>query len=342
MELSTKASERLTAVLSTLAAVVILAAGVTAQQLRTPPADEVARLESDLRYRLTSQVGVDVQQAQAQLAQLDQVLAAWRHCDKTETDRRLLADWLLEANVRAMSDANKLLPPMPDFGRPSSTLPDPTFKPLPESLDAKQLDGDSFRPEGELEPVPVPLELSPSSDPLPPLEPTPAEPPAIPVPVEQPAFEEYIETEPAPTVPTVKQAAAASRGAPVQVNLDELATRIAVCHDNLDELNSQLQAGDGVSAEQLPELLQRLERLCDQVQFVDLYFQMLSADEQASMMSPPSPRNVVAEFARQLERLEAQWQSDPFGEFDSSDSEELIALREHLAVVAKKTAPRQP
>ena len=49
---SSTTGERVTAVLSTLVAIAILGAAVTAQQSRTPQADRLASLESDLRFQL--------------------------------------------------------------------------------------------------------------------------------------------------------------------------------------------------------------------------------------------------------------------------------------------------
>ena len=129
MDQSTKTSERITAIISTVVAVALLAAGVTAQQTHNTRTDELAYLESDLRFQLQSAFRLTPKEGQQRLQQVNEVLAAWQQSRQTADDRQLLADWMLEATIRSMPGSMEPLPPAPPFGG-NNTVAKPITPPL--------------------------------------------------------------------------------------------------------------------------------------------------------------------------------------------------------------------
>jgi hypothetical protein len=108
--------ERITAAISTIVAIAILSAAVTAQQGRAPTSDRLASLESDLRFQLDLAFQQDRPAYRARLAEVDAALAAWRAAPRTDRSNRLLEDWLRKALSRTMPGRNGQLPPRPQFG----------------------------------------------------------------------------------------------------------------------------------------------------------------------------------------------------------------------------------
>jgi len=126
-------SERITAILSTLVAIAILAAGVTAHQSRAP-LDELERLEADLQFQLDWAFRHDTKERSRRLARLEETLDAWRASPRSEEDRKLLATWLLESTIRSMPGTTKPLPTVPQFGKPTVVaLAEPIAAQLEES-----------------------------------------------------------------------------------------------------------------------------------------------------------------------------------------------------------------
>ncbi len=125
MILSIFSSERITAIVSTLVAIAILAAGVTAHQSLVP-LDELQRLESDLQFQLEWAFRHDSKERSQRLAKLDETIEAWHASPRSQEDRRLFSSWLLESTVRSMPGTTKPLPKVPVFGKPSvATLAEP-------------------------------------------------------------------------------------------------------------------------------------------------------------------------------------------------------------------------
>jgi hypothetical protein len=108
--------ERTTAVISSLVAVVILGAVVTAQPARTTPRDRLASLESDLRFQLDLRWRQDHGAYDERVAELESTLEAWRKSPQSENDMKLFAEWLREAIVRSLPGEPGELPATPSFG----------------------------------------------------------------------------------------------------------------------------------------------------------------------------------------------------------------------------------
>jgi len=111
-------SERITAMVSTLVAIAILAAGVTAHQSLVP-LDELERLKSDLQFQLDWAFQHDAKQRSQRIAKLEETIEAWHASPRSQQDRKLFTSWLLESTVCSMPGTTKPLPRVPEFGKPS-------------------------------------------------------------------------------------------------------------------------------------------------------------------------------------------------------------------------------
>ncbi len=117
MNFSTVRSERITAIISTVVAVIILAAGVTAHQSHHAPVDDLVQLESDLRFQLEAGYRHDTDERATRLAQLEEVFQAWQQSPRLPADQELVATWLLEATIRSMPGSSEPMPTIPQFGQ---------------------------------------------------------------------------------------------------------------------------------------------------------------------------------------------------------------------------------
>jgi hypothetical protein len=113
-------SERLTAIVSTLVAVAILAAGVTAQQSHQNPQDQLARLQSDLEFQLQRAYKHDVKRRNKRLDQLANVIQDWQHSTQSPPDHQRLVNWLTQATRNSMPGSSQSFPPAPEFSRKQS------------------------------------------------------------------------------------------------------------------------------------------------------------------------------------------------------------------------------
>lgn len=316
MDKSTRNSERITAIVSTVVAVVILAAGVTAQQSRYSRSDELTYLESDLRFQLESAFRLNPKQGATRLQLLEGVLASWRESPQTQADRELLSTWLLEATIRSMPGSIEALPPAPTFGQS-----EPVDKPTPAAARETELPvsapAQAVAHGDILFDSPVPTEpfvpgLTP--DLAPPLEPV-AEHTLV------SAVKPAPSPKPEPTAPAVT------------INLTELAARIAGYHQGLNELKSALLADEHPQVESLVSQISSLESLANDYQFARLYFDALTPEERQSMIPPRSLKNTLTELRRHLDRLQDELEADFLGEFDAAVGEQLANLRGQLDAI---------
>ncbi len=331
MDLSTISSERITAILSTIVAVVILAAGVTAQQSRSSRTDELVHLESDLRFQMESAFRLNPKQGAERVKQLEAVLATWREAPQTAADRRLLADWLLEATIRSMPGSIQSLPSAPQFGRSevAETPPiPPRVDPLPLSTESSLVvTTEVIDPPSEPAPVVAtsavffaptdpPVELSPINHP-----PTPVESLFVEVSTK-------IAVAATPPAPQVVE--------PVVINLTELKARIAGYHRGLDEVEAALLVHERPQFKRLSRQIHSLNGLTKDFQFVRLYYESLTPVERRAVESPRSMKATLAELSRHLQRLEREVEADFLGEFDPAMSKRLDHLRGQLDAIASR------
>jgi hypothetical protein len=333
MDHSTKTSERITAILSTLVAVAILAAGVTAQRSPSAPTDELVYLESDLRFQLESTFRLNPKQGVERVKQFEAVLASWRQAPQTGADRRLLADWMLQATIRSMPGSIEPLPAAPQFGQSEFAEAPPApqpVAPLPQSpakispvVNADVLD----QPSKSTPVVATTAVSSGSSDALTeqlPVDPTPSS-------EEHPVVEVSTKVVRPETQPVTPQVAA-----PVEINLTELSARIAGYHRGLDKVEAALLVHERPQFERLSRQIHLLEGLAKDFQFVGLYYESLSPAKRRTIGPPRSMEVTLSELHRHLDHLEREVQADFLGEFDTAMAKQLADLRNQLDAIASR------
>ncbi len=311
MNFSLARSERITAIVSTLVAVAILAGGVTAFQSHHAPVDDVVQLESDLRFQLENAFRHDPNERARRLVQLEDVTQAWLQSSRLENDREKLAMWLLEATIRSMPGSIVAMPPSPRFGFATKAK---ALKSTPDVL---------VEP-ATLKSNPATLDHAP----------TPATPP---LPVTRPVTKTG-STEPQPekviTEPVAKPSVAAQK--PVRVNLTELTARIAGYHAGLDAVERELRSTKSDNFAALSAQLRQLEEMSSDFQFVSLYYQLLT-DAQRRVITPPRPMaTTLAEIERRLERSPENATDDFLSDFDARQQAQLDALRQQLASISAR------
>jgi hypothetical protein len=325
MDQSTKRSDRFSAILSTVLAVVILAAGVTAQQSRSNRSVSVAHLESDLRFQVESAFRLNPKQGNQRVRQLEAVLSAWRQAPKSAADRRLLADWLLEATTRSMPGSIQPLPAAPQFGKIETPPTPQPIEIVPEPVKNNNLVATAEVLDLSSEPKPEPFMATPAishatiettHEPLPSVTPTPAEPPFVEVSTRV--------ASPAPQKVVVD---------PVVINLTELVARIAGYHRALDELEASLLVHERPQFERLSRQIRSLDGLINDFQFVKLYYESLTPVERRTISPPRAMESTLEELGRHLDRLQSEVAADFLGEFDTDMAKQLQHLRDQLDTI---------
>jgi hypothetical protein len=348
--------ERITAALSTVVAIALLGAALSAQQAQAPTADYLASLEADLRLQLDLAFRHDGGARRKQVAALEATLQAWRESAQSADDHELLVEWMQTAIRHTMPGAAGKLPPTPEFEEiplPAAVEPAPALVDEPAPTPAEQ-PAPTQAPPAEIAAAPV--SDAPGVTPI-------AVPPAVvvePIADERPAIDEAVieapsaagapvpETPVAPvehsiTVPPVVGPVEAedSDSGPavvdasgedempaaqivdpvppvVRINLAELNARILGYHQGLDEIEAALVADGEFSPERLAALVDHLEHLATQYQFVSLYYGALTADEQAATVAPRSIIDAVDLVAAQVA---AASDGDPLEDFDAAHAD---------------------
>jgi len=273
MNLSTLASERLTAILSTVVAVAILGAVVTAQSSAPQPKDELARLESDLRFQIKRLVRLDGQKSATCTAQLQRTLELWNQTEPTEPNRRLFAQWLRQSMVCTMPGSEKNLPEPPVFH--SSSQP---------SSNESQKTVDTFTPQ-----QPRRVEQSTHVAKKTPVQHLPAK-----------MSPQRIALQTVAASNKITQASLQT--ASVRINLAELTARIAGYHDGLEQIEASLLATSSLDRSQLATRVGDLRSLARDYRFVRLYYDSLNARERRSAIAPRPLGVTLAKVRRQFER----------------------------------------
>ncbi len=342
MDFSTARSERITAMISTVVAVVILAGGVTAYQSHHAANDDVVQLESDFRFQLEVGFRHNVRERARRLTQLDKVSKAWQQSPKSDADREKLADWLLEATIRSMPGAVEELPAIPVFGatqpevkKPKEPLPiQPTLDILDDPpLSAREAD---LQVEQKPEIAPVPTASVPA--PLPAAETPQVAQPAVSSspPPERPI--EIVPSNPTATNPTNDDVVTeqlpqpvASAPLPVQVNLSELAARIAGYNAGLDEVEFALSRIKSDDFRSLSKQINELEQLSRDYQFVSLYYQLLEESERRWVAKPRELSSTIEVLQRRIDAAQESLSGDFLDDFDANNPDRLGKLRQQLA-----------
>jgi hypothetical protein len=321
---STTTGEKATAAISTVVAIAILGAAVTGQQARPPRTDRVASLESDLRYQLELAFRHDPRALKARVAAVDRTLSAWRSSPQSGSDYQLIVDWLRASIASAMPGRSGNLPPTPEFGATA-----PTVAARPPASGEKPRRATGAAPEE------APSPLSGIESLFEPPEPAPEAAEAIPSSADLAGEDLFGDAanpmERSISVPPATKHTAVN-GRPVlrplvTVNLAELNARIAGYHEGLTEIDAALVSRGRRAPQQLADLMDQLEQLANQHQFVSLYYDALTADEREVVAAPRSIGPTIRAMERHL--AAAASNGDPLAPFDANDSAEPT-LRDRL------------
>lgn len=118
---------------------------------------------------------------------------------------------------------------------------------------------------------------------------------------------------------------------PVQVNLSELAARIAGFNAGLDEIESTLAKLKSDDFRSLAEQIKELEQLAGDYQFLNLYYESLGASERRWLAAPRNIGATLLTLQRRIDIAQETLSSDFLGDFDASNPDRLGELRQQLA-----------
>ena len=329
MNFSTARSERITAIISTIAAVIILAGGVMAYQSHHTPVDDLVQLESDFRFQLEVGFRHDTRERTQRLSELAKVSNAWQKSPQSDADRQKLADWLLEATIRSMPGSLKALPEVPNFGETSrkpAQLPPPLGEKADDILVEQPTEVEAFEPAKQ---APTPVLDPQASTP----QPTLPAPTSLAIKPNAPSKPEPLASQPAVTTPAVETVPEPANVAvvPTQVNLSELAARIAGYNAGLNELEFALSQIEVDDFSALAKQVEQLGDLTDDFQFVTLYYQSLSPSERRWIQPPRAPTNTLVSLQRRIDQAQDALAGDFLGEFDANQPTRIGKLRQQLA-----------
>lgn len=324
MDHSTRISERITAILSTVVAVAVLVVGVTAQQSRSARTDELVHLESDLRFQLESAFRLNPKQGVERVEQLEAVLASWRQAPQTDADRRLLADWLLEATIRSMPGSIEPLRVAPKFGQSESA----ENSIASQSADASPQSSAKIRLVVNADVLDEPSDFTPLAATTAVFS---ASPDAL---AEQSLIDPTPTPKEYPLVEVNTAVASPVTPPPVAINLTELTARIAGYHRGLNEAEAALLVHERPQFERLARQIQLLDGLTKDFQFVRLYYESLTPAERRTIEPPRSLKATLSELHRHLDLLKREVQADFLGEFDAAMADQLAHLRGQLDSIA--------
>jgi len=310
--------ERITAVVSTLVAIAILAAGVTAHQSHAPQG-ELERLQSDLQFQLDWAFRHDSKERSQRIASLEETIEAWHTSPRSEEDRKLLASWLLESTVRSMPGTTKPLQSVPEFGKPHE-IDQPRVVAFAKPLATKTEEGKAEQ-SAPIESKTV--QLTQVAALVKKVAATPAADVAEEIAEEVASIDAQQPETPAETSETL-----------AKINFPELTARISGYHDGLDQIETALLFANAPDLVFLENQVQGLVDLTQDFRFVKLYHEALSVQESELVSAPRTMSAAQAEIERLLKRYEDQQDGDFLGSFDPAQREQIENLRQKLATLA--------
>jgi hypothetical protein len=358
----TNGNERLTAFVSTVVAVAILAAGVTAHQSAAPKVTDVVQVASDLRFQLEMAFRHDIRERETRLAQLDAVMAAWNIAPQDDADRELLLVWLRAAGANSLPGVMQALPPVPEFS--SSQLVRAENAPPAEHQVRKVLTPEvkqpAVRQDAQTEYAATAPALSSHSAHKPALvTPTPIDPleeemialrqpeslvsgsrgsePRQHAVAPRPGNGEQPQVGEQNLLASVLVTNDSAVDAPVRVNLTELAARIAGYQDCLDEVELALLRLDVPDLEVLKQQVEKLDSMTQDYGFVRLYYDSLTPRERQSILEPRSMQATLKEVRRQLKRCEEVRDGDYLKTLDADSEQEFADLRSKIAEIERRS-----
>ncbi len=315
MSLSILSSERITAILSTLAAVVILAAGVTAHQSHSIPQNELVLLESDLRFQLEQAFRHNEGERDQRIALLERAMQAWAESPRNQEDQKLLGTWLLESTIRSMPGTTEPLPSLPEFGKPAAPHFEASDPPEPVSEETAETDNTEADSTETIEASHKELLIN-----------------NLAASTQEAASAEEVD-EPLLTQTVVEP----EHPIEVKINLTELVARITGYHEGLNQIEMALLLASSPDIEFLEKQVNRLERLTRDFRFVSLYHQSLSEKERQAIDPPRSMDATLAELGRLLRQTLGEKEGDFLGSFDSAQQERVEQLQKLLMDIVDRT-----
>jgi hypothetical protein len=359
-------NERLTAFVSTVVAVAILAAGVTAHQNSAPKVTNVLQVASDLRFQLEMAFRHDIRERDTRLAQLDAVMDAWKVAPQDDADHELLLAWLREAGTNSLPGVMRALPAAPEFSRPQLALAE---SPRAVEHQVQKVPAPEFtQPEARKNSPTKQSLAAPTLEKLYAQSPGPKPTPVTPTPAD-PLEEEMIALRQPGSVTAVKRGPSGDNRAvaprpgiveppkvveqnllasvpvvsneiadePVTVNFTELAARIAGYHDSLDEVELALLQMDTPDLAVVKVQVDKLDDMTRDYGFIQLYYDSLTPAERESILEPRSMKATLAEVKRQLARCEEVGDGDFLGSFDAEAEREFADLWAKIAEIERRT-----
>jgi hypothetical protein len=341
---------------------------VTAHQKSTSRSSDVVQLASDLRFQFEMAFRHNERDRDARLEQLDNVMAAWQASTQSDADRGVLVTWLQAAGASSLPGALRDLPAAPEFSKvqpPLEIVAEHRVQKVPavEGIVIDQveqdveIDGTGFTETGFTEKETALLVESPAQTPITPTAADPLEeemislrqPPSLELGERNAADRQSSETAPRPGVSAQPQLIEENlltslptepsetvQPTTANVNLTELAARIAGYHDALDEVETALLRMETASLDLVTAQIHQLESMTRDYSFVELYYESLTAAERQGMLAPRAMTSTLAEVKRQLDRCEATLDGDFLGSFDEAAEKEIAALRRKLADIEQR------
>jgi hypothetical protein len=345
-------NERLTAFVSTVVAVAILAAGLTAHQNQAPATGDIVQMASDLRFQFEMAFRHDTRERDTRLAQLDTLMTEWQASPQSVEDRDALLSWLQTAAGRSLPGAMEPLPDQPKFSQAAAAVVHEVNKmpavvePVEAAEHSAATGAATLTDTPTASAVPTPVTPTPS-DPLEEEMIALRQPPSLnpdeviaestnlqevaPRPgLSEPQFDKknLLASLPVAEKPDVEE--------PVAVNLTELVARIAGYHDALDEVETSLLRLDSPNLDVVTEQIHRLDTMTRDYGFVELYYESLTPAERQTVSEPRSMESTLSEVERQLKGCEETLDGDYLGSFNKAAEEEIAKLRTKLAEIEKR------
>lgn len=251
---------------------------------------ELAALEAlsrQFRMATYDQFRTDRRRYDARLATWRQLEAHWRSAGSRVDARRQLLDWLQAAIRQTVAHSNLPLPPSPlqVDQRPAAPEPTPAARPQPTAPSPAP-------PAVERSPAPAPPGGADALEPLVAVRPAPPAPAPAAVPTQAPA--------------TVVKDSDAALFEHFQINVDELAARIAGHNLALHRLTDTARGGDGWGIDELRAAVERLEDLAAKAEDAQVYLKLLDERQRAGCGTLDPRGEAITALAARIAALRAR------------------------------------
>jgi hypothetical protein len=307
------------------------------KQRQTLP-EEIERLARDFRIQVYNSFRANRPEYDRRRQAWEDVQAKWREAGAKDEDVALLAEWLRAATDSSVGTGVSALPSTPAFGSPPVTASGPEVQPLAPQPAAPPL-------------ADAPPQVPPATEPTAPQR-TPLEPAPLPPPdrvAEKPALPDappVTDFPPARPVPAPSAPIAPPRIKPLplpppgsaQVNIDELAVRIAGYNLAMRSLDAELLGRTNHSIADLAGMVRRLDDLRTAHEDVKLYWNLLDADQRQGLSEMFPARELITSLADRIGRTRGKLVVDG-GAAEAEQRALLDDLSRKLAELAVEFEP---